>query len=182
MKDIASQSRLRSHPGKAGLTRRSSDYWRSISASPTVRSGFSAALGVEIKLSGLEKSSGEVFQTLRARLKLQVYNHMMLGLIFLSRQGMTNWLNCGWLYYCSTSHNLRIECRTSSTLVQSTSPSLCLLKNFTCYKSSSVITLTPFLFSNAVVTPSPSISCRENVPSYICLQPHEGLLDFPINS
>ena len=50
------------------------------------------------------------------------------------------------------------------------------------YRSSSVITLIPFLFNNAVVTPSPSISFRENVPSYICPQPHEGLLDFPMNS
>jgi len=35
------------------------------------------------------------------------------------------------------------------------------------YRSSSAITLIPFLFNNAVATPSPGISFPENEPSYI---------------
>jgi len=49
------------------------------------------------------------------------------------------------------------------------------------YKSSSLIILIPFLFSRAVVTPSPSINFPENVPSYIFPQPQDGELDFPMN-
>lgn len=48
-------------------------------------------------------------------------------------------------------------------------------------KSSSVIALVPFHFSNAVVTPSPSLGCPENVPSYISPHPHDGLIDFTMN-
>ena len=40
----------------------------------------------------------------------------------------------------------------------------------------------PFLPSNAVVTPLPGIGLPDNEPSYISLNPQDGLVDFPMNA
>ena len=84
---------------------------------------------------------------------------LMPSLRFLSGESTTNWFNCSRRYYLTASHNLEIECSIPSLLVQSNSPSLSLLEDlwrkpqmFFPHDSS------PFLFNNAVVSPSPLIN------------------------